>query len=66
MYLMVTGSKNFQMDLTTRVRLWMESRKDMVIMSANQVSTKVILREATSMEKGLLITQTIEPIKESG
>lgn len=38
----------------------------MVIMSANQVSTKVILREATSMEKGLLITQTIEPIKESG
>jgi hypothetical protein len=44
----------------------MESRKDMVIMSANQVSTKVILREATSMEKGLLITQTIEPIKESG
>lgn len=44
----------------------MESKKAMDIMYANQVSMKVTLREATSMEKGLLITQTIEPIKENG
>lgn len=66
MYLTDTGSKNFQMDLTIRVHLWMESRKAMVIMYANQVFTKVILREVTSMEKALLITLTIERIKENG
>lgn len=44
----------------------MESRKAMVIMYANQVFTKVILREVTSMEKALLITLTIERIKENG
>lgn len=38
----------------------------MVIMYANQVFTKVILREVTSMEKALLITLTIERIKENG
>jgi hypothetical protein len=66
MCLMGMESKNLQMDLTTRVHLLMELRRDMDIMYANQVYTKVILREVTSMEKELLIILTIERTKENG
>ena len=59
-------NKSFQMDPIMREHLLMGSKKVMGTMCLNQEFTRVILKEETSMERGVSITLIIGPTKENG